>query len=156
MTSQMEGHNEIGTTECALLVAAIFIGLVAACEDEKPEDAVQVEPTPRVPGVRAPEGETRIAEVIIHADRLEPRQLNLTAGVPVEVQVGHRSGSDGTFFIGDYLTDLRVPAGQTAKMGMPIPEGRSQATVRMGCDGDERRQGSAVIEFKGVLPGTDR
>ncbi len=135
---------------------SVLLLLVTACEDEKPKDAVQVEPTPRVPGVRAPEGETRIAEVIIHADRVEPRQLNLTAAVPVEVQVGNRSGSDCTFFIGDYLTGLRVPAGQTAKMGMTIPEGRSEETVRMGCDGDERRQGSAVIEFKGVLPGTGR
>lgn len=138
------------------LLSVLVLGLATGCEDEQPKDAVQVEPTPRVPGVQAPDGETRIAEVIIHADRVEPRQLNLTAGVQVEVQVGNRSGSECTFFIGDYLTGLRVPAGQTAKMGMTIPAGRSEPTVTMGCDGDRQRQGSAVIEFKGVLPGTGR
>lgn len=133
----------------------LLLSFTVGCDDEK-DGEVDVQPTPRAPGIRAPEGEERVEEIVIYDDRVEPRQLNLTAGVPAQIQVANRGNQDCQFFIGEFLTGLRVPAGTTAKMGMTVPGDRTDAAVRMGCTGDETRQGSAVIEFKGLLPGSGR
>ena len=82
--------------------------------------------------------------------------MNITASAETQVQVANRGREACAFFIGEYLTGLRVPPGETAKMGLTVPEGRSGETVPMGCADDEERRGSAVIEFKGVLPGAGR
>jgi hypothetical protein len=41
-------------------------------------------------------------------------------------------------------------------MGLTVPVDRSEETVSMGCAGDARRRGTAVIEFTGLLPGSGR
>jgi hypothetical protein len=138
------------------LVAGLVLALAAACDDEGSDGEVMVEPTPRVPGVYSPQGEQRIEEIVITDNGIDPDQVSITASAPAEVQVANRSDSPCTFFIGDYLIGLEVPPGDTVKMGMTVPEGRSGETVTMGCQGDPDRQGSAVIEFKGVLPGVGR
>ena len=139
----------------AIVLIALVMSVNPACDDEEGGE-VSVEPTPRVPGIRAPDGEKRIEEIEVYDDRVEPRQVNITASAPTEVQVANRSREECVFFIGDYLTGLRVRPGETTKMGVTVPEGRSGETVSMGCAGDEDRRGSAVIEFKGVLPGAGR
>lgn len=137
-------------------LSMLLVLLAAGCDDGDDEGAVNVEATPRVPGIRAPDVDKRIEEVVIQPDGIEPRQLNMTAAADAEVQVANRSDAACTFFIGEYLQGLQVPPGETAKMGLSIPVDRSDATVPMGCLGDPDRQGSAVIEFKGVLPGPGR
>jgi hypothetical protein len=139
----------------AIVLSLLLLGLAAACDEEQ-GDEVSVEPTPRVPGVRAPEPDVRIREIEIYDDRVEPARLTITAATENQVQVANRGARECTFFVGDYLTGLRVPAGQTAKMGLTVPVGRDGETVTMGCAGDEDRQGTAVIEFTGVLPGAGR
>jgi hypothetical protein len=138
-----------------ILLAALLIAFGAAC-DEDDGDEVSVEPTPHVPGIRAPDTDLRIEEIEVYDDRIEPRQVNITASAGTQIQVANRGSQDCRFFVGDYLTGLQVPSGQTAKMGLTVPVGRNEDTVTMGCAGDEDRQGSAVIEFKGVLLGAGR
>jgi hypothetical protein len=139
----------------AIVLTLLLLGLAVACDEEQ-GDEVSVEPTPRVPGVRAPEPDVRIQEIEIYEDRVEPERLAITASTENQVQVANRGARDCTFFIGDFLTGLRVPAGETAKMGLTVPVGRDGETVAMGCAGDQDRQGTIVIEFKGVLPGAGR
>jgi hypothetical protein len=84
---------------------------------------------------------------------VSPQQLQMAGAQPIQVEVINRSGEDCTFFIGGYLQDLEVPAGERTAQSLTLPLMESSDVVTMGCVGDEERQGSAVVEFRGVLPG---
>ena len=145
-----------------LAAAVLLIVFASACdEDEGGKGDVAATPATPVGGVRGAFAEPRVEEVVVYDDRLEPRQITVPAGVPVRVQVGNRSKTDCTFFVGDYLLDLKVPAGQTGAMAFTVPEVAQRGqdpstTVTMGCKDDTRRQGTAVIEFTGLRPGSGR
>ena len=114
----------------------------------------------RPPGTVGPQTQPRNAEVTIADDRVGPQQLDLEANVATTLRVNNRSGSTCSFFVGDLLTKLQVPAGESRDISFQatVSATNTAATsasrvVDMGCEGDSRRQGKAVIEFRGVLPG---
>ncbi len=140
-----------------VITIAGLVLLAIACDDAKDEETFErIEPTTAVFAPAAPEADPREATVTVYDDRVEPRQLNITASAPVQFRVVNRSRTPCTFFLGEYLSGLRVPAGGEDRMSFTAPEDRSGDTARMGCEGDPARQGTAVIEFKGVLPGPGR
>ncbi|MFN8556477.1 MAG: hypothetical protein U0531_03700 [Dehalococcoidia bacterium] len=98
--------------------------------------------------------------VTVFDDRLDPRQIAVSLGQPVTLEVTNRSGSECVFSAGGYLRGLRVPPGESRSQSFTVssPAGATPpatATAPMGCEGDERRQGSFIVEFRGVLPGSD-
>ena len=145
-----------------LVASMLLIAFAVACDDdENGKGQVAATPVTPVGGVRGTNADPRVEEVVVYDDRLEPRQITVPAGVPVRIQVGNRGKTECTFFVGDYLLDLKVQSGQTGAMAFTVPEvaRRGQdpsSTVMMGCKGDTRRQGTAVIEFTGLRPGTGR
>jgi hypothetical protein len=138
------------------VLAFTFVLVLAVACDEDEDGTVAVESTPAPFAPYTPQGERRIEEVVIYSDRIEPRQVSFTAGAAAEIEVANRSDADCIFFVGDYVIDLPVPAGETAQMGLTVPEDRSDEVVTMGCRNDPTRRGTAVIEFKGLLPGAGR
>ena len=145
-------------TRTSWLVALLSLPLlmaVVACEEDTDPD-VSVAPTPRVPGVYAPQGDTRIEAIVITDDGIDPEQVTITAAAQTQVQVANRGSAPCAFFVGDLLIGLDVPPGEGAKMGLTVPQDRSGDTITIGCAGDPDRQGNAVIEFTGVLPGAGR
>lgn len=152
----MRAFNVLRVCLGVITTAALML-LVVACEDGKDKDTFErIEPTTAVFAPAAPEADPREATVTVYDDRVEPRQLNITAAAPVQLRVVNQSRTPCTFFLGEYLSGLRVPVGAEERMSFTAPEDRSGDTADMGCTGDPARQGSAVIEFKGVLPGPGR
>lgn len=110
-----------------------------------------------VPGL----SQVRTDEVIIRDGGLQPPQITITAGVPTELKITNDSSKDCDFSIGNIVQSVKVPAGQATAQtftapGVTTEDGSTGTshTMTMGCDGDSTRQGSAIVEFKGVNPGT--
>lgn len=89
-------------------------------------------------------------------DGTNPRQLKLQLAQVVQLQVTNKTATDCMFFLGDLVNGQRVAAGQTITQSLNpsgptgnTPTNQSQ-TVKMGCQGDTKRQGEAEIEFKGL------
>ena len=148
------------------LTTAIALGLLlfvaTACDDEQTKNregnAIPAGQEPQAQmGRAAPEEQNlRTQKVEIMDDRVNPRQLQMMAAEPVQLQVTNRGTSPCTFFIGSYVNALQVPPGETVKQSLTLPGGRPRETVDMGCNEDKKRQGKALIEFRGPAPGAGR
>ena len=140
------------------LAIILMLSLVIACTDDE-QDAVEGaggEPQSQQFRASQEQGSVRAEQVEILNDGTSPRQLNITAGAPAQIEVKNSTGAACSFFIGELMTGLQVPPGQTVRQSMTVPVGTNTQTVKMGCEGDTKRQGDAVIEFKGVRPGEGR
>lgn len=140
----------------AMLGILLAASVIACDEDEGAGADPNVDPTPWAPGVYSPQGERRIEEIIIMDDGVDPDQVEITTGAAAQFRVANRSDTPCTFFVGDIIIGRDVPPGETVTIGLTVPRDRSGETVEMGCEGDPERQGSAVVEFRGVLPGAGR
>ncbi len=145
----------------ATIVAAAVLAVAGvACNDNDSETSSTGQNSgeaQRAGGAGVPEN-PRLTKVTVYDDRIEPRQLTLTAGVSIQMEVANRGQKDCTFSVGSYLQQLQVPAGQTVANSFTLSATSTTApnssdTVTMGCEGDSSRQGKAVVEFKGVRPG---
>jgi len=151
----------IGRFGIVLLLVASAV--VMACgDDEKDQRNNSAQPVNQEPqaqlGRASPEEQnlgTRAIEVF--DDRVDPRQLRISAANPVQLEIANRSSAPCQFFIGQYVSGVLIGAGETAKQSLTLPQTNIRTnntqTMRMGCDGDTKRQGDAVIEFRGTTPG---
>jgi hypothetical protein len=147
------------------IISALLVLLVAAagCDDEQTKNrGGQAQPVGQEPqaqlGRAAPEEQNHATVSIeIQAGDVKPRQLELQAAQPVQLEIINSTTTDCTFFLGGYVTGVAVPAGQTMKQSLTLPQGASSSDeVDMGCQGDTERRGVAVIEFRGTAPGEGR
>jgi hypothetical protein len=113
-------------------------------------------------GRASPEEQNLGAQTIeVYDDRIDPRQLEIMAAQPVQIHVSSQGSTACTFFIGPYLSGLQVAPGETAHQSLTVPTTNTNTnftreTMDMGCEGDEDRQGNALIEFRGPAPGAGR
>jgi hypothetical protein len=145
-----------------MLAGLLVASFTAACADDDPDEE-------RGPAVvaereatqsRAAPGQENVEThtIEIFDDRVTPQQLEIAASQPTRLQIENKSSSDCTFFMGNVVQGILVAAGQTVENslsplgGASSTAGTGNDTVEMGCQGDEERQGEAVIEFRGLAP----
>jgi hypothetical protein len=142
---------------------ALLLAAGVACEDEQTKNrGGQAQPVGNEPqaqlGRAAPEEQNhKTVQIEIRDRSISPRQLELQAAQPVQLEIRNSTASPCNFYIESYVTGIQVPAGETARQSLTLPQGSSSADeVDMGCQGDDQRQGTAVIEFRGTKPGEGR
>lgn len=91
----------------------------------------------------------RVREVIVRDDGLNPSQVTVPAAQAVQLQVSNQSGKECVFFFGQFARGQRIPAGQAQAISFTVPQ-QDAETGTMGCEGDPQRQGSYVIDFRGL------
>ncbi len=146
----------------AMLALSLLVLAATACDDKQTKNRE----TDAIPGAQEPQAQVgraapeeqnlRTQKVEVFNDRVNPRQLQMMAAEPVQLEVTNRGTSPCTFFIGNYVTALQVTAGETVRQSLTLPGSRPRETVDMGCNEDKKRQGKALIEFRGVAPGAGR
>ncbi len=147
----------------AALALSLLVLVASACEDDK---QTKNRETDAIPGAQEPQAQMgraaqeeqnlRTQKVEVFNDRVNPSQLQMMAAEPVQLEVTNRGTSPCTFFIGNYVNAVQVPAGETVRQSLTLPGSRPRETVDMGCNEDKKRQGKALIEFRGTAPGAGR
>ncbi len=142
------------------LAAAAALLLAAACDEN---DDATTGGTNTGAGTQIPPNQTytepRRHRLTIEADRVTPDQLTIAAGVNQQLQVTNASGAPCRFVAPPYVQGVDVPPGQTVAVNLTTPDvarntGLQGANVvDMGCEGDDERQGSLVVQAQG--PSTD-
>jgi hypothetical protein len=142
---------------------ALLLAAGMACEDDQTSDEGSAAPPPSSEpqaqlGRAAPEQQNlKAVKVEIRDREINPRQLELQAAQPVQLEIRNSTASPCTFYIEGYVVGVQVPPGETARQSLTLPQGTNRANeVDMGCQGDDQRQGTAVIEFRGTAPGEGR
>lgn len=139
--------------------AAVILLAAAACnDDDKAKNANPVDGEPQSQMGRQAQEERNLKTTTIEVfdDRVNPRQVEVMGSEPVQLEVTNRGSAACTFFFGTFLTGLQVPPGQTAKQSLTLEPAGSREPVKMGCAGDTKRQGDAIVQFRGVAPGSGR
>ena len=120
---------------------ALLTAMLAACGSGRPTERTEK------PAAASPPA--RIVEVEVLGDRLEPSRLVLRAGEPISLRVINRGRDRCLFFVADYLANLRAAPGGQVEMGFTVPDrpgAAEQRTAPMGCQGDNARMGSVVVQ----------
>lgn len=139
------------------LVIIVMLSLITACsnDDDGSANAGGAEPQSSPMFQSQAQGTVRTESVEIAASEVKPGQINLTAGVAAQLEIKNSGTQPCSFFLGEYARNVQVPAGETVKQSLTLQTTKTD-TVQFGCDGDIKRQGSAIIEFKGVGPTSGR
>jgi len=138
----------------ALLGLLVIAGVLAACNDDGNETGPNVAVEPQATQQRAApgQGDVRSTTIEINDDGVDPQQVRLTASQPIQLEVVNNSSETCAFFMGGFVSEVTVPAGETVENSVTLPTGNEDETVQMGCKNDPQRQGSAIVEFKGLAP----
>ena len=125
------------------LVAALAACLVGSAACREP-----AQPTTGLPNVQ-PAIPVEI-QVTVAADRIDPNQLVLDAGEAVRVEVVNDGPQACEFYVGEYLSDLEVPAGGQAEMAfivpnLPGPPDAPHSTTTFGCADHAGPTGNVVV-----------
>ena len=140
----------------SLAVAALAIAVGMACDDDEPQTQnIASEREAQVAQTGPDQGSQRAKVIEVFDDRVQPRELMLQTGENVQVQIVNRGSSACTFYIGEFLRGVQVAPGQTVPQSISFTGSGTQAqsstrNVDMGCDGDAKRKGNVVVEFRGV------
>ena len=140
------------------LSVVLLVSLVVACNDDDDTGSANAgggEPQSQPVFQSQQQGVVRTLQVEVLADDVRPGQLNVTAGVAAQLEIKNSGQQPCNFFLGEYARNVQVPAGQTVRQSLTVETSKSD-NVRFGCDGDSKRQGAALIEFKGVAPNPGR
>ena len=150
-------------TRAATIVASlVLLAGAVACDDdqtknrEETANPVGSEPQAQFGRASPEEQNLKTQKVEIRQDDVRPRQLEIQAAQPIQLEISNSGSSPCTFYLGSYIAGVQVAAGETARQSLTIPQGGSSQSVQMGCAGDDDRRGTAVIEFRGTRPGEGR
>ena len=126
-------------------LAALLGLLLVACGPRQSAAPTEVPVTTMLP-------ESRIAEVAVYDDRLEPPELLLQAGESVRLRVSNRTRAQCLFFVADFISNLRAGPTNVVEMGFVVPGAAGlraqQATGTMGCQNDRLRVGRVIVQSR--------
>lgn len=120
-----------------LLGAIVALGAaVVACEDDGDDAGLDGD------GDVAPTN----LEFTIGEGGIEPPQEQVRVPDRYQVIVTNDSDADCSFYLGGFLRDLDVPAGETNQIYFHLPPTAPDGEeVEMGCEGDEEKQGIIIV-----------
>lgn len=79
-------------------------------------------------------------------DGIDPPQEQVRVPDHYQLIVRNESDQDCSFYLGPYVRDLEVVAGETGQTDVQLPpSGGGDAQIDMGCLGDDVRQGTLVV-----------
>lgn len=91
-------------------------------------------------------------EITVGDGGLDPNQEQVRLPDRYELIVNNDSSDDCDFYLGTFVRDLEVAAGETAQTDVQLPPAASgeaapgaQQEMDMGCEGDEERQGLLIV-----------
>jgi len=129
------------------LLLGALIALTAAliaCEDDDGDPAEDAAEDADAP--------VNQLEITVGEGGLDPNQEQVRLPDRYQLIVNNESSEDCDFYLGTFVRDLGVPAGETTQMDVQLPPAASgeaapggQQEMEMGCEGDEERQGLLIV-----------